>query len=155
MKPSRGLKTPLAIICRSERVLASRGTRGSPRASLTSSPLSSPGALRSTRVPPCGAMVLLSASICLLSEIHVLRLADLAGCGSGRAMDGVGGELVVVGQAVLVRLLSLVGEGGSLRSARLMPVLCCAASCHPSQLSHLRTSLDFHDSASGSKAMPR
>src|SRR5215208_104942 len=104
MKPSRGLKTPLAIICRSERVLASRGTRGSPRASLTSSPRSSTGALRSTRIPPCGAMVLLSTSIFLLSQ----RFSRSMNCWPGGSGNSVGGELVVVGQAVLIRLSRLV-----------------------------------------------
>src|SRR5918998_129198 len=94
---------------------------------------SSSGALRSTRCPPCGAMMPLSISMVSPLQIRdaspmTLRTRCRAGpvnrgsC-SRRAGYGVRGELVVVRQAVLVDLLQLRREG---RVLALGPLYACA-----------------------------
>ncbi len=56
MKPSSGLKTPVEIICRSDRARGLNGTLGSPAASIDRSLRSSSGTTRSMSSPPCGAI---------------------------------------------------------------------------------------------------
>src|ERR671920_1210340 len=56
IKPSRGLKTPVEIICRSETVREPRVTFGSSATSLRRSSRSSAGTVRSASCPPWGAM---------------------------------------------------------------------------------------------------
>src|SRR5919199_1642005 len=62
MKPSRGLKTPVEIISRSESVLGPSATFCSSSALCLRSSRSSCGARRLTSVPPCGTLVVYSVS---------------------------------------------------------------------------------------------
>src|SRR5215211_130036 len=123
IKPSRGLKTPVEIICRSEAVREPRETFGSSATSLRRSSRSSAGIVRSTSCPPWGATESSFFSIKFLSRsarrfrralartAHwrvALRLSNRRyPCRDG---DGFGGQLVVVGQAMFVRVPQLPRE---------------------------------------------
>jgi hypothetical protein len=84
MNPSRGLKTPVEIICRSDRARAFNGTLGSSAASIDRSLRSSSGITRSTRSPPCGAMAL-----SVLSKILSLSSFSVPPRAVRRGTDGI------------------------------------------------------------------
>src|SRR5829696_399731 len=146
IKPSRGLKTPVEIICRSEAVREPRETFGSSATSLRRSSRSSAGIVRSTSCPPWGATESSFFSIKFLSRsarrfrralartAHwrvALRLSNRRyPCRDG---DGFGGQLVVVGQAMFVRVPQLPRELRVLTLRRFDPraLLCLLVPSFP------------------------
>src|SRR5215203_5203743 len=101
MNPSRGLKTPVEIICRSDRARGLKGTFGRSAASIERSLRSSSGTTQSMSSPPCGAMAL---SV-LRTSVGKSRLPRYG-------WDRMRRQLVVVGQTVLVGGLELLGQLG-------------------------------------------
>src|SRR5215212_9623375 len=106
MKPSRGLKTPVEIICTSDRARGPRGIFANSSASLRRPCCSSPETLRSTSCPPWGAMnpsfviitVYLLLPLSLLCSLVICVLVNASDLGYPRSTGyGFGGKLVVVG----------------------------------------------------------